>query len=323
MSQTPSRLTLLAIALSCLIAGCSATASSSTIASPVGASAYSLVQQGSGTQTVVYTSSFDGQPGVGQVFVYPAALGRHPSSPMRTIQNGTVRPYGMWVDSAGTLFVANIPQGAPTTGVSEFHPGAKFPFKTLNDGLWYPTEVAVSKNGTVYVNERLANNCTGDCVAIYAPGSDSITRTVPLNFNGYALQSDQMAFDRGGNLLVGASTFQSGYHIFRMNVTTFKVTELKLDLSGIVGPGLAMDGSGDMFVSSYNNPAIAVFAPGASSPTRWIGGYGQDLVAMRDGTLYAMTGGGIDEYKPGSSSPDNVINEPAGNDGFGIAVGPN
>jgi len=43
---------------------------------------------------------------------------------------------------------------------------------------------------------------------------------------------------------------------------------------------------------------------------------------MPDGTLYAMTGGGVQEYRPGSSNPDNTINEPAGNLGFGIAVGP-
>lgn len=322
MPQILSRLSLLAAGLSIVLAGCSASATSSTLGTPARAD-NALVHSGSGPQTVVYMSSFNGRPGLGQVFVYPSGLDRHPNAPMRTIQVGTVRPYGMWVDSAGTLYVANIPQGAPTTGITEFHPGDIGPFKTLNDGLWYPTEVAVSKNGTVYVNERLANNCTGDCVAIYAPGSDSITRTVPLNFNGYALQSDQMAFDRGGNLLVGASTFQSGYHLFRMNVNTFKVTQLKMNLTGIVGPGLAMDGAGNMYISSYNNPEIAVFAPGSESPTRWISGYAEDLTVMADGTLYAMTGGGVEEYKPGSSSPDNIINEPGYNLGFGIAIGPN
>lgn len=322
MSIRHARRVLAAAAFSAALAGCGAATTSSTIASPAFAPD-ALVQQGSGTRTVVYTSSFDGRPGIGQVFVYPARIGAHPSGPMRTIQNGTVRPYGMWVDSTGTLYIANIPQGAPTIGITEFHPGTSNPFKTLDDGLWYPTEVAVGKDGTVYVNERLANNCSGDCVAIYAPGSSTITRTVPLNFSGYALQSDEMAFDRRGNLLVGASTFQQGYHIFRMNVTTFKVSEVKVNLSGIGGPGLAMDGAGNMYVSSYNSPGIAVFAPGALNPTRTIDGYGEDLTVTPDGTLYAMTGGGIDEYEPGSQTPNDIIQEPAGNAGFGIAIGPN
>lgn len=320
MSENSSRLWLAAVALALVVAGCSSATTSPAI-DPPSRAGNAFAQPNSGTNNVVYLSSFDGAPGVGQVFVYPASLGAHPSSPKRIINHGTVRPYGMWVDSTGTLYVVNIPQGAPTTGVSEFHPGGTFPFKTLKDGLWYPTEVAVGKDGTVYVNEQLANNCSGDCVAIYAPGSDAIARTVPLNFDGYALQSDQMAFDRRGNLLVGTSTFKDGYHIFKLNVTTFKVTELKVNLSGVTGPGLAVDGSGNMYVSAYNGN-IAVFAPGSENPTRMINGGGEDLTVMPDGTLYAMTGAGVDEYKPGSSSPDNVINEPAGNIGFGIAVGP-
>lgn len=321
MSMNSLRLCLTAVALAGVVAGCSSAGTSSAIATP-SRSGNSFVQQNSGTHNVVYLSSFDGAPGIGQVFVYPAALGAHPTQPQRIINHGTVRPFGMWVDSSGTLYVANIPQGAPTTGITEFHPGEGFPFKVLNGGLWYPTEVAVGKDGTVYVNERLANNCTGDCVAIYAPGSSTISRTVALNFNGYALESDQMAFDRRGNLLVGASTFKDGYHIFRLNVTTFKVTELKVNLSGLGGPGLAVDGAGNMYVSTYNSDVIAVFAPGSENPTRMINGGAEDLTVMPDGTLYAMTGGGVQEYRPGSSTPDNTINEPAGNLGFGIAVGP-
>src|SRR5690348_14897248 len=321
MSMNSLRLCLTAVALAGVVAGCSSASTSSAIAPPSrGGNAF--VQQNSGTNNVVYLSSFDGAPGVGQVFVYPASLNAHPSSPKRIINHGTVRPFGMWVDSVGTLYVANIPQGAPTTGISEFHPGGVVPFKTLKDGLWYPTEVAVGKDGTVYVNESLANQCTGDCVAIFAPSSSTITRTVALNFSGYALQADQMAFDRAGNLLVGASTFKDGYHIFKLNVTTFKVTELKVDLSGIAGPGLAVDRAGNMYVSSYDSDTIAVFAPGSETPTRMITGGAEDLTVKPDGTLYAMTGAGVEEYKPGSSSPDNVVNEPAGNLGFGIAVGP-
>jgi hypothetical protein len=321
MSMNSLRLCLTAVALGGVVAGCSSAATSSAIAPP-SRTGNALVQQNSGTNNVVYLSSFDGGPAVGQVFVYPAGLGAHPSSPKRIIKSGTVRPYGMWVDSVGTLYVTNIPQGAPTTGIMEFHPGGIVPFKTLKDGLWYPTEVAVGKDGTVYVNERLANNCTGDCVAIFAPGSSTITRTVPMNFDGYALQSDQMAFDRGGNLLVGASTFKDGYHIFKMNTTTFKVTELKVDLTGLDGPGLAVDGAGNMYVSGATADVIAVFTPGSDTPIRMITPGAEDLTVMPDGTLYAMTGAGVNEYRSGGNSPVNTINEPVGNLGFGIAVGP-
>jgi sugar lactone lactonase YvrE len=315
------RLCVAAIALSGVLAGCTSATTSSAIATP-SRNASSFAQPNTGTNKVVYLSSFDGQPGVGQVFVYSADLNAHPSAPKRVIDQGTVRPYGMWVDSTGTLYIANIPNGNATIGITEYHPGQGVPFKTLKAGLWYPTEVAVGPDGTVYVNESLATGCTGDCVAIFKPGSSIVNETVPMNFTGYALQSDQMAFDRDGNLLVGAQTFQSGYHIFKMNVKTLKVTELSVDLSNIQGPGLAVDGAGNMYVSSAYTEQIAVFAPGAQSPTRWITPGAQDLTVTRDGTLYAMTGGGVNEYRPGSSSPDNGFNEPYYNQGFGIAIGP-
>jgi len=321
MPQVSLRLCLTVVALTGILAGCSSGTTTSAIDAP-SRNVSSFSGLNTGTNKVVYLSSFNGQPGVGQVFVYSADLNAHPSAPKRVISQGTVRPYGMWVDSVGTLYVANIPQGDPTTGITEFHPGQSAPFKTLKLGLWYPTEVAVGSDGTVYVNESLANNCNGDCVAIFAPGSSTITRTVAMNFTGYALQADQMAFDRAGNLLVGASTFQSGYHIFRMNVKTFKVTELTVDLTNIQGPGLAVDHAGNMYVSSAYTDQIAVFGPGAESPTRWMTPGAQDLTVTPDGTLYAMTGGGVDEYRPGSSSPDNSFNEPYYNLGFGIAIGP-
>lgn len=321
MSQNSLRLCLIVVATAGMLAGCSSAPTSSALAPP-SQNMRSFAQPNTGTNKVVYLSSFNGQPGVGQVFVYSADINAHPSAPKRVISHGTVRPYGMWVDSAGTLYVANIPQGGPTTGITEFHPGHGVPFKTLKDGLWYPTEVAVGPDGTVYVNESLANNCNGDCVAIFAPGSSTITRTVAMNFTGYALQADQMAFDRAGNLLVGASTFKDGYHIFKMNVKTFNVTELSVDLTNIQGPGLAVDHAGNMYVSSFYTSQIAVFAPGSDTPTRWMTPGAQDLTVTPDGTLYAMTGGGVDEYRPGSSSPDNSFNEPYFNLGFGIAIGP-
>src|SRR5215467_1786618 len=122
MSLNSLRVCLTAVALVGALAGCSSATTSSAIAPPA-RTGNSFVQQNSGTNKVVYLSSFDGAPGVGQVFVYSADLGSHPSSPKRIINHGTVRPFGMWVDSVGTLYVANIPQGAPTTGITEFHPG--------------------------------------------------------------------------------------------------------------------------------------------------------------------------------------------------------
>lgn len=273
---------------------------------------------------VVYFSSFDGQPGLGQILVYPASLHAHNPSPITSILNGTPRPYGMWVDSKGTLFVANIPQGNGGNYVDEFHPGAAAPFRVLTDQLYYPTEVAVAADGTVYVNERMGPGGLGDHVTVFPPGSVHASHFVDVKFTGYDLNSNQMAFDKNGNLLVSASAFtQSGLtdRVFRMNVKTFKVTELKLNLGSLDGPGLAVDNTGRIYVSGANTGQIDVFSPGSENPSRIIPQGAQDMTIMSDGTLYASTGSGVNEYLPGGNSPVNTINA-INQLGFGIAVGP-
>jgi sugar lactone lactonase YvrE len=338
MRLEPSHKFLTAIASAALLAGCSAGASSiGTPSNANNAPMSGVVQKMPGALgspdasagRVVYTSSFSGQPGspVGQVLVYPASLKAHNPSPMRIIGQGTDRPFGMWVDSKGTLYVANIPGGNGGNYVAEFHPGASSPFRTLTDQLYYPTEVAVGADGTVYVNERQGPNVGGleDHVTVFSRGSTHASHVIDMHFTGYDMNANQMAFDKNGDLLVSASAFRvdgsRSNHIFRMNTKTFNVTEVKLN--GLPdGPGLAVDGAGNIYVSGATSFTTAVYAPGSKNPSRVIPHFAEDLAVMPDGTLYAMTGSGVNEYLPGGSSPVNVISEPTGNEGYGIAVGP-
>lgn len=324
---------LTAAATVALLAGCSSVGTIPTTSHMTSnaSSTGGVLRTASGTSSadaigarVVYFSSFNGQPGLGQILVYPASLHAHNPNPIRTISDGTPRPYGMWVDSKGTLFVANIPQGNGGNYVDEYHPGAAAPFRTLTDQLYYPSEVAVSADGTVYVNERMGPSGLGDHVTIFPRGSTHASRIVDMNFTGYDVNANQMAFDRNGNLLVSASAFTHGGltdHIFRLNTKTFKVTRLHLNLGSLDGPGLAVDSEGNIYVSGAYTGQIDVFSPGSENPSRVIPQGAQDMTIMRDGTLYASTGSGINEYMPGASSPVNTINA-FGQLGFGIAVGP-
>jgi hypothetical protein len=272
-----------------------------------------------GTKTVIYIGNIDGQPGLGDVLVYPSGLQQHNPSPLRTILQGTARPSGLWVDTAGTLYVANLPQGAPSIGVTEFHPGASHPFQTLTDQLSDPEQVAVAKDGTVYVNQRIGHE---DFVTVFAPGSTHALATIDSHFDGYALQPGGMAFDRNGNLIFSAETFKDGCHIFKMTPGSLTVTDLKLNVS-VDGAGLAIDGAGNMYVSGFfNGLGIEVFAPGSKSPNRTINQGATALTVKPDGTLYAMTETGVSEYAPGGSVPVNSFNAPAPVQGFGIALGP-
>ena len=317
----------IAIGSAALLAGCGGTgAMTSTIAQPAQAGGgRSIVQQNfnrdslgqAGPKTVIYIGNIDGQPGLGNVMVYPSGLQQHNPSPLRTIAQGTTRPSGLWVDTAGTLFVANLPQGAPSIGVTEFHPGASQPFRTLTDQLSDPEQVAVAKDGTVYVNQNINSE---DFVTVFAPGSTHALATVDTHFGGYALVPGEMAFDLHGNLIVSVETFRTGCHIFKITPGSLRVTELKLNV-GVDGEGLAIDGAGNVYVAGFfNAPGIQVFAPGSKNPTRVINHGATALTVKPDGTLYAMTESGVSEYLPGGSEPVNSFGAPV--QGFGIALGP-
>ena len=329
MRLTVGQKSLFAIASIALLAGCGSAATTPFASSNATAShsmdaarrATSGMSADSTGGRVVYVSSFDGKPGYGEVTVFPAYLHAKNPTPIRQIQNGTARPYGLWVDSAGTLYVANIPQGAPTIGVTEFHPGSARPFRILTDQIAYPTQVAVSDDGTTYVEQCQQGDVTGVYVTVFPAGSTTASRTLNLHFSGYALQCDEMAFDTNGDLLVSAETFKDGTHVFRVKPGTYTVTRVKLNLGRLDGGGLAVDGAGNIYVSGAYSGAIMVFAPGKTNATRIINQGAASLHAEPDGTLYAATAGSVvDEYPPGGSTPINSFVDNA--TGLGIAVGP-
>jgi len=326
---------LFAIASVALLAGCGSTATSplasrtAADSAPAGGvlraapNAPQTQALDSNSGDVVYVSSFNGRPGYGEVSVFPASL--HASNPaaIRQIQHGTARPYGLWVDSAGTLYVANLPQGAPTIGVAEFHPGASAPFRVLTDQMQDPTQVAVAHDGTTYVEQCQRGDVTGVYVTVFPAGSKIASRTIDLHFAGYALECDEMAFNTNGDLLVSAATFKNHTHIFSITPGTFQASQLKLNLGGLDGGGLAVDGAGNIYGSGAYSGAIMVFAPGKTNATRVINQGAESLAVRPDGTLYAATAnseGKVDEYAPGGSTPVNSFLDY--DTGLGIAIGP-
>lgn len=149
---------------------------------------------------VLYVGNIDGQPGLGNILVYTASM-KNPQL-IRTISNGTGRPFGMWVDAKNILYVANFPNKDPGS-VTEFKPGASSPFFTITNFVGWPEAVAVDAHGNVYVNESLED--TG-YVQVFPPGSNNAKYTINTGIGGYAFEAGGLAFDPKGNLIAGESS---------------------------------------------------------------------------------------------------------------------
>lgn len=263
-------------------------------------------------KSLLYVANLNGPNSAGEILVYSANLHAQNLVPIRAITAGANRPNGIWVDGAGVLYVVNEVNGGANSSVSEYHPGASQPFRTITDGLALPETIGVDAKGTVYVSERTNNTAS---LTVYAPGSVHPARTVNLNVAGYALEPGGMAFDAKGNLLVAVQVKINELHIVKVAPGASQGQDLQVDLTGLTGPGLALDGAGNMYVGGADSATIAVFAPGATKPTRTISNVGAFglLAASRAGALYvASDSGSVGEVAAGAGQPTNTIGGPAG-----------
>ena len=81
-----------------------------------------------------------------EVLIFPQD-GPHRTKPIGRITDGIAHAWGMSVDSAGTLYVANYVQSGSVTIYPE---GSVHPSLTLTAGLIFPTSAVVGPDGTVY-----------------------------------------------------------------------------------------------------------------------------------------------------------------------------
>lgn len=304
-----------AVASLTLLAGCGS-AGAPSLSPPPNASQMvagrAIDASGGAAKGLLYVANLNGPGSAGEILVYSANLHAQNQVPIRAITTGANRPNGMWVDGAGVLYVVNEVNGAPNASVSEYRPGASQPFRTITDGLALAETIGVDAKGTVYVSERTNNTAS---LTVYAPGSVHPARTVNLNVAGYALDPGGIAFDAKGNLLIAVRIKINELHIVEVAPGASQGQDLNLDLTGLSGPGLALDGAGNMYVAGADSATIAVFAPGATKPTRTISSVGAHglLAASRAGALYiASDSGSVDEVAAGAGQTTNTIGGPAG-----------
>lgn len=297
-----------AMAAAGILAGCTSSTQSPVVPSGGTTQTQPLTQARTGnaeTGRVLYVADIDGQPGVGQILVFTASM-KNPQL-VRTITNGTGRPFGLWVDAQNVLYVANQADKYPAS-VTEFQPGASVPFFTISNFKGYPGSVAVDANQNVFVNESDQDE---GYVQEFAPGSGSAERTIDTGIGGYAFSPGSMAFDRKGDLIV-AEQARLKLHVVKIVRDTFKVKPLNLDLdgNGITGPGMGIDKAGNMYVASSGSATVSVFGPGQTEPSRTISpvaGYGLTAVTPHGAVYQASGESSVTEVAPGSNAPTYTL----------------
>jgi sugar lactone lactonase YvrE len=252
---------------------------------------------------VLYIGNIDGSPGVGQVLVYTASM-KDPQL-LRTINNGTGRPIGLWVDTKNNLWVANETDKYPAS-VTAFKPGASSPFFTITDLNGQPGSVAVDAGGNVYVNESVQDE---GYVQVYAPGSSEPKATLNTGVGGYAFDPGSMAFDSQGNLYVAESA-KLQLQIVKLAPGSSQFTPVNLDLKDIEGPGMGIDKAGNIYVGNAAAATVSVYPPGQTEPSRVInnvGAYGLTWVTPR-GAVYQSSGeSSVIEIAPGANTPTHTL----------------
>ena len=177
------------------------------------------------------------------------------------VSTGLNYPFGVAVDSADNVFVADTFNGA----IHKYAPDGSGGYTQQGDvanGLSYPGGVAADGAGNVFVADT--NN---NAIRKYAPnGSGGYTQqnvvAVGLNRPG------DVAVDSAGNVFV-ADTNNNAIHKYAPNGSG-GYTQQNVVTVGLNRPyGVAVDSVGNVFVADANNNAIRKYAPDGS------GGYTQ------------------------------------------------
>lgn len=243
--------------------------------------------------------------------------------PIGTITSGLSFPGGITVDDKGNLYVADERQVGGQWNVPMYAPGSLSPTKVYSTDLSSPTDVAVARDGTIYICNF--NELQNGWVSVYPKGNTSKEYRLS-DFGGGAPLS--VALDKSGNAYVLYDTNDSGgtaVNEYAPHATTGK--NLNLPLSW--GAGIQVDSSGNVLVvQQLGPPEILVFAPGKTKPSQSIQEPGGDqafslALNRKNGTLFAddQTANQIDDLAYPSGK---YVHEVAG--GFseptGVAVSP-
>jgi DNA-binding beta-propeller fold protein YncE len=155
-------------------------------------------------------------------------------------------PFGMAVDSAGDVFVADQGNSAVKEIVAvNGSISSSSTVITIGSGFYYPAAVAVDSAGDVFVADAL-HNAVKEIVAVNGSVSSSSTvNTVGSGFN----EPYAVAVDSAGNVFVADYGNNAMKEIVAVNGSVSSSSTVNTIGSGFYEPyGVAVDSAGDVFV---------------------------------------------------------------------------
>ena len=192
---------------------------------------------------------------------------------LSTIVTGLNNPYGIAVDIAGNVYIADTGNNA----IKEWNAVSHDVSTLVSSGLSNPYDVAVDAAGNVYIADSGHN-----AIKLWNATTRQISTLVSGNFIPHAV-----AVDRDGNVYFDDASFG---RIEKWSAATQQTSVLIPDFSG----GLALDNDGNIYIASAGNSAVeewnvhtgetlAVVASGLSSP--------RDVSVDGAGNLYILDTG--------------------------------
>lgn len=176
------------------------------------------------------------------------------ASPMGSITDGLNVPFGLAVDTHGTLYAANLGNNT----VTEYPAGSSSPSVTLTNGLNGPYGITVDSKGNVFVS-----NLNTNTVVAFAAGASTPYETIDFSSEGQAVG---MGVDASDNVWVACDTSNAVFEI-----PAGSSTPQNAHLTGLNGPiDVSFGKHGTMYVSNFSGSNVQIYLSGTTTPAQTI-----------------------------------------------------
>ncbi|MFY9861450.1 MAG: hypothetical protein WBD69_08690 [Candidatus Cybelea sp.] len=246
---------------------------------------------------------------------------------MRTIDlsdHGGCVVYAVAFDHDGYLYIACISAGSGPGYVAIYRPHTSQRLATITSHVNEPVDVAVDRDGMVFIANASHLATRTGWVGVYAPRTTHPQRLIEDGFSPNEVPW-RLAFDGSNNLYAGNTHDVTVYA--PGSGTVARTIEHGIDFPH----SMAFDATGNLYVGNCTSAcsrrgSVTIFAPGKSRPMQTIT-HGihtpLDLIVDPSGNLYVANRNSfsVSVYLPGRTAPIEMLSAGLGSPSA-VAIGP-